>query len=81
MSPRLQESKLGDRSSSKAMVTNLPSKTTRPKVICVTPVRNEAWIIEPFLRAAELWADHIILADQTPLMTRCRLLSNSRRYA
>jgi glycosyltransferase involved in cell wall biosynthesis len=30
----------------------------------VTPVRNEAWILERFLRAAELWADDIIVADQ-----------------
>jgi glycosyltransferase involved in cell wall biosynthesis len=27
-------------------------------------VRNEAWILERFLRAAELWADDIVLADQ-----------------
>lgn len=33
-------------------------------VICVTPVRNEAWILERFLRSAALWADHIIVADQ-----------------
>lgn len=36
----------------------------RPQLICVTPTRNEAWIIERFLRAAELWADHIVVADQ-----------------
>ena len=36
----------------------------RPAVICVTPARNEAWILERFLRAAELWADHVIVADQ-----------------
>jgi glycosyltransferase involved in cell wall biosynthesis len=36
----------------------------KPTVICVTPARNEAWIIERFLRAAELWADHVIVADQ-----------------
>lgn len=33
-------------------------------VICVTPVRNEAWILEPFLNSAALWADRIIVADQ-----------------
>lgn len=33
-------------------------------VICVTPVRNEAWILDAFLQAAALWADHIIVADQ-----------------
>ena len=32
--------------------------------MCVTPARNEAWIMERFLRAAELWSDHVILADQ-----------------
>lgn len=33
-------------------------------VICVTPVKNEAWILERFLRCASVWADHVILADQ-----------------
>src|SRR5690242_20974179 len=41
-----------------------PGRTARPQIICVTPARNEAWIVERFLRAAELWADHVILADQ-----------------
>lgn len=36
----------------------------RPSIICLTPVRNEAWILERFLRCAERWADHIIVADQ-----------------
>lgn len=36
----------------------------RPKIICLTPVKNEAWILERFLRLASLWADHIIIADQ-----------------
>ena len=35
-----------------------------PTVICLTPVKNEAWILERFLKCASLWADHIILADQ-----------------
>ena len=35
-----------------------------PTIICVTPVRNERWIIGKFLQAASVWADHIILADQ-----------------
>jgi hypothetical protein len=34
------------------------------KVICLTPVKNEAWILPVFLKAASLWADHIIIADQ-----------------
>ena len=36
----------------------------KPTVICLTPVRNEAWILDRFLKAASLWADHIIIADQ-----------------
>jgi glycosyltransferase involved in cell wall biosynthesis len=36
----------------------------RPTVICLTPVKNEAWILERFLKCASLWADHIIIADQ-----------------
>lgn len=36
----------------------------KPVIICLTPVKNEAWIIERFLQCASLWADHIILADQ-----------------
>jgi glycosyltransferase involved in cell wall biosynthesis len=37
---------------------------TPATVICVTPVRNEAWILERFLRGASVWADHIVVADQ-----------------
>jgi glycosyl transferase family 2 len=36
----------------------------RPKLICLTPVLNEAWILERFLKCASIWADHIIIADQ-----------------
>jgi glycosyltransferase involved in cell wall biosynthesis len=36
----------------------------RPTVICVTPVKNEAWIMERFLACASTWADHIVIADQ-----------------
>jgi hypothetical protein len=32
--------------------------------ICLTPTRNEAWIIQPFLAAAKLWASNVIVADQ-----------------
>jgi hypothetical protein len=38
--------------------------TAKPKIICLTPVKNEAWILDRFLTAASLWADHIIIADQ-----------------
>jgi hypothetical protein len=36
----------------------------RKPVICVTPVKNEGWILEQFLACASLWADHIVVADQ-----------------
>jgi hypothetical protein len=36
----------------------------RPLLICLTPVRNEAWILGAFLKATSLWADYIIIADQ-----------------
>lgn len=37
----------------------------KPNIICLTPVKNEAWILERFLKCASLWADHIIIADQS----------------
>lgn len=33
-------------------------------VICLTPIKDEAWILDRFLTCASLWADHIIVADQ-----------------
>lgn len=36
----------------------------RRKIICVTPVKNEAWILKIFLECVSVWADHIIIADQ-----------------
>lgn len=36
----------------------------KPTIICLTPVKNEAWILDRFLSAASLWADYIIIADQ-----------------
>lgn len=36
----------------------------KPSIICITPVKNEAWILELFIQAASLWADYIIIADQ-----------------
>ncbi|HWE82668.1 MAG TPA: glycosyltransferase family 2 protein [Gaiellaceae bacterium] len=30
----------------------------------MTPVRNESWILDAFLAAAEQWADYIVVADQ-----------------
>lgn len=37
---------------------------TRPLIIVLTPVRNEAWVLRAFLEATSLWADYIIIADQ-----------------
>lgn len=37
----------------------------KPTVICLTPVKNEAWILGRFLKCASLWADQIIIADQS----------------
>ncbi|MEH2413473.1 glycosyltransferase family 2 protein [Nostoc sp.] len=36
----------------------------KPTVICLTPVKNEAWILDRFLQSASLWADRIIVLDQ-----------------
>src|SRR5258706_14339916 len=33
-------------------------------VICLTPVKSEAWVLDMFLRCRSLWADHIIISDQ-----------------
>ena len=35
-----------------------------PSIICITPIKNEAWILDRFLKCASTWADHIIMADQ-----------------
>lgn len=43
---------------------NNKSLFVKPKIICLTPVKNESWILEKFLSATSLWADHIIIADQ-----------------
>lgn len=34
-----------------------------PKIIVLTPVRNEAWVLDAFLTCTSSWADHIIIAD------------------
>ena len=36
----------------------------RPTIVVVTPVRNEAWVMDAFLTCASSWADFILLADQ-----------------
>ena len=42
---------------------NVETKS-RPLIIVLTPVRNEAWVLRAFLEATSLWADYIIIADQ-----------------
>ena len=37
---------------------------TKPNIICLTPIKNESWILDRFLKCASLWADYIIIADQ-----------------
>ncbi len=37
---------------------------SRPTLVCLTPVKNESWILERFLQCASQWADHIIICDQ-----------------
>ena len=37
---------------------------SKPLLIVLTPVFNEAWILPAFLKATSLWADYIIIADQ-----------------
>ena len=36
----------------------------RPLIVCLTPVKDEAWILPRFLRCAASWADYVIVADQ-----------------
>lgn len=43
-------------------VTDAPSDAAT--VLCLTPVRNEAWILDRFLQCAATWADRIVVADQ-----------------
>ena len=35
-----------------------------PLLVVVTPVRNEAWVLDAFLTCTSSWADRIIVADQ-----------------
>lgn len=34
------------------------------RIICLTPVKNEEWILDKFLKATSEWADIIIILDQ-----------------
>jgi hypothetical protein len=39
-------------------------KKNKPTIICITAMKNEAWILDRFLKCTETWADHIILLNQ-----------------
>ncbi len=47
---------------SPVVATHMPLRAA-PR-ICVTPMRNEAWIADRFAAAATCWADRVIVADQ-----------------
>jgi hypothetical protein len=36
----------------------------KKSVICLTPIRNESWILDKFLSSTSIWADYIIISDQ-----------------
>jgi glycosyltransferase involved in cell wall biosynthesis len=46
------------------LTTPATSQAPARTLVCLTPVRNEAWILERFLRAASSWADLIVVLDQ-----------------
>jgi glycosyltransferase involved in cell wall biosynthesis len=39
-------------------------ESQNPKIVVITPVKNEAWILDRFLAVTSQFADHIIIADQ-----------------
>lgn len=39
-------------------------KNKDTQIVCITPMKNESWILDRFLKCTSLWADHIILLDQ-----------------
>jgi hypothetical protein len=42
----------------------IDSKGRETVVICVCPIKNEAWILQRFLTLASEWADYIVVGDQ-----------------
>lgn len=38
--------------------------TSERKIVVLTPVKNEAWILPLFCKSASIWADYIVIADQ-----------------
>jgi hypothetical protein len=43
----------------------------------MTPVRNEAWVIKPFVQAAQCWATAVIVADQNSTDGTLQLLQQT----
>ncbi len=46
------------------MPTHIQFSKSRRKLIVLTPVKDEAWIMSLFLKTTSIWADMIIIADQ-----------------
>lgn len=40
------------------------ARRDRPRIVVVTPVKDEAWVLDTFLSATTSWADEVIIADQ-----------------
>lgn len=40
------------------------NKNKKRLIFCLTPTKNEEWVIRQFIQAASLWADRIVIADQ-----------------
>jgi hypothetical protein len=36
----------------------------KPLLVCMTTVRNDAWVLNAFMAATSIWADYIVVADQ-----------------
>lgn len=56
-----------------------PSAADSARFICLTPARNESWIIKSFAAAARTWADNIIVADQLSIDGTRDLLQSAPR--
>lgn len=55
------------------MKFNKPDGT---KVFCLTPVANEAYGLDRFLKCASLWADHIVVGYQESMDNTLEILKN-----
>lgn len=51
----------------------------KPKIIVLTPIRNEEWILERFLSVASQFADHIIIADQNSTDRSIKICENFKK--